>query len=177
MNYKAGDKVSIKATVENVSDDIVRIYAEGYGERSFNLEYAPIEQKTYEQGLADAWELAKKIYDTTHADRNKIFGMDNSCNGIKNVFEMFTPQEALAKIEAYEKEKEIKVGDEVFPFVDLQDDSMKNDKKNYGVVTGIYPNMYQVLMKNGDCCDFIKEKCEKTGKHIDIEGILKQIGE
>lgn len=127
-----------------------------------------LKSEAYIRGLNDAWELAKKIYDTTHADRNKIFGLDNSCNGIKNVFEMFAPQEALAKIEAYEKEKEIKVGDEVF-FV--------AEPTLCGVVTRIKSGIY-VMWGDGSCGTISNpETIKKTGKHIDIESLLKQIGE
>lgn len=66
-------------------------------------------EKTYEEGLQDAWELAKKIdlFDTE--ERTKIFGYITS----EYIKEHYTVQEALAKLKAYEEEKEIKVGDVV----------------------------------------------------------------
>ena len=74
---------------------------------------AVCESKAYNKGLEDAWELAKKLWLPTgyggleHTEVMKVFECDY-CLIAKN----YTPQEALAKIEAYEKEQEeIKVGD------------------------------------------------------------------
>lgn len=163
--YKAGDKVSVKATVESVMDDCVRIYAEGYGERSFNLEYAPIEQKTYEQGLADAWELAKKIYDMKCDAIEEIFGVES---GFYEVIRNFTYEDCRDKIEAYEFMQRIQEGDVV---------EASNGLK--GVVVKILPGGgLNIIHENGlfsaDCPDV---KYKKTGKHLEIAELLRQIGE
>ena len=171
--YKVGDKVLVKATVEKVTDDYVRIYAEGYGERSFGFDNAPVEHKTYEQGLADAWELARKIATETKDggipcdDMCVMFGTDI----IPIIFEKFTFKDCLAKIEAYEKEKEIKVGDEVvhgegsfqtkFTVTFFESNKVEGFDKNGNTHSFCYPNPY----------------IKKTGKHIDIESLLRQIGE
>lgn len=69
----------------------------------------------YELGLSDAWEAARKI---EMEPNNGGLSFDEMSNIFKKtsagaVFEDYTPQEAIAKIKAYEDSKEIKRGDEV----------------------------------------------------------------
>jgi hypothetical protein len=169
--FKVGDEVFVKGKITGTQSgskykfDVRLCEAKHlfYSEK----EMIPV-SKNYEQGLADAWELAKKI------------GAEIDCGGLSNyeVFTMFgthctsevfgklTYEEALAKIEAYEKEKEIKVGDEV------------RCGNVYGVVTYSKNGYASVMWKDGS----IGDECEckdltKTGKHIDIESLLRQIGE
>lgn len=120
----------------------------------------------------EAWELAKEIYDFSCDKHETIFGVSG---GFYDVIRNFTIQEAKAKLDEWEN-KQIRVGDVVYCFADCDDDGWRNNEENYGVVTGIYPNTYHVLMKNGDCADFKKDELEKTGKHIDIQSVLEQIG-
>ena len=124
--------------------------------------------KTYEEGLQDAWELARKIWFPTGLGGIKnetvksIFGCD-----CFSVADKYTPQEALAKLKAYEEEKEIKVGDVV---------RLNNSKYTY-VVTVIYEERgltyYCGIAENGRW--FAQRDVTKTGRHIDIEIILGQI--
>lgn len=69
-----------------------------------NIETIPQEEvmkSAYNQGLEDAWELAKKIvvdcHDMTGEEFQHIFG----CY-LQGVFTDLTPQEALAKLKEYE---------------------------------------------------------------------------
>ena len=78
-----------------------------------------------------------------------------------------TPQEAKSRIEAWETENEIKIGDEV---------DICGDK---GIVTsfGTDGDRIHVLYFDGIVNSYRKDKdIKKTGRHIDIEGLLKQIG-
>lgn len=171
MGYKAGDEVFIRATVEKVTDDYVRIYAEGYGERSFSLANAPVEHKTYESGLEDAWELAKKIVlkaekgGFNYDDFVRIFGIGY----YTTLFEKMTVEEALAKIEAYEKEKEIKVNDIV----------KVKDERGLGIVTAVCPaGIVYVLWDDGGCGDYEPCELEKTGRTAEgLDLLLRQIKE
>lgn len=115
----------------------------------------------------EAWEIAKKIllypahggFNTTELE--EIFGRT------EHLWEL-TPQEAKAKIEAWEEEKEIKVGDEV---------DVCGDK---GIVTsfGTDGDALHVLYFDGIVNSYRRDKdVKKTGRHIDIDGILKQIGD
>lgn len=133
----------------------------------------------YEQGLNDAWELVKKIVlkaekgGLNYNDFKNIFGVGDYVSVLENL----TPQEAIAKLKAYEEAQKIEVGDVVFCSLVAEDDNDTENKDNYGVVTGIYRDHYEILMKNGDTTGFKKENCKKTGKHLDLASILEQIGE
>jgi hypothetical protein len=120
------------------------------------------EEKTYEKGLADAWELAKKIqYSLTSAQIEEIFGMEDDAQ----VMNTYTPQEALAKIEAYEREKEIKPTDIV-----------EYNGKNW-VVTEVYKGEYSIW--NGKKV-IHTANVKKVGSAESIEPLaelLRQIGE
>lgn len=65
-------------------------------------------ENSYNEGLNDAWKLVKRAYKFTENARMKIFG----CTML-SLLESMTPQEALAKLEAYEAEKTIKQWDVV----------------------------------------------------------------
>ena len=119
--------------------------------------------KGLEDGRNDAWELARKIFTTDCATLQKVFGYSDEGQIIMTI----EPQEALAKLEAYEKK--IEVGDVV---------RLKGSDKEY-VVTTIDEDrcseIYCGVSKDGRW--FSQCNVEKTGKHIDIQSVLEQIGE
>lgn len=175
--YKVGDEVYVKAHV--VGTDAKPF--DGYGYKvqfldSVNKEWdwvsdKTISDKTYEQGLADAWELAKKFRvrqsdgGLSNSELLEIFGTTY----IDMIFKNHTYEEALAKIEAYEREKEITVGDVVYG---------DDDPESFGVVTRKDSFGFYVMWDDGSSGrDKKPESLHKTDKHIDIEGLLKQIGE
>lgn len=126
--------------------------------------------KTYADGLNDAWELARKVsldnYKGAYSvkELKNIFGFDS----LQGVFRHCSIQEALAKLEAYEKEQnEIKVGDVVerINFTELF------------VVSGFNEEIYTLINANGRCVCANVNQIKKTGKHIDIQSLLEQIKE
>lgn len=119
--------------------------------------------EAYNKGLNDAWELARKIDLFDGKERIKIFGYLTS----EYIKEHYTVQEALAKLEAYEKEQnEIKVGDVIICY----------DKE--GVVTKVDDNYFNIIYEDGSSDKISQIICkEKTGKHIDIQSLLEQIKE
>lgn len=125
----------------------------------------------YNMGLNDAWELAKKIEEKLQADREKIFNLGYSTE----IFQRLTPQEALTKLEAYEKEQvEIKVGDVV---------RFKKNPSCEILITATSRGLNGVHLQTGEFgrkgevhSDICKDYIEKTGKHIDISAILAEIG-
>lgn len=124
--------------------------------------------KTYEQGLEDAWRTINAIYHMTVRERKEVFCEQELCN----IFAM-TPQEALAKLEAYEKEQEeINVGDVVtiFPRSGGQYNAIVVYVKSEKYIDAIY--------SDGITTNNVPPKLyKKTGKHIDISSILEQIKE
>ena len=108
-------------TSADVEEAYNRGYDEGKGQawsdeiKKYEIEPEK-EREAYQRGVNDAWECAKKIaVDSAFGGISvkklfKIFGTYS----YHNVFEKYTPQEAIAKIAEYEKQKDvIKIGDEV----------------------------------------------------------------
>ena len=117
-------------------------------------------EKTYEQGLNDAWELIKKTEEMSDDDYYTCFG-ESVYDGITAL----TPQEALAKLKAYEER--IEVGDVVVHGGDTVFVVTKIDKLIMG---------YDKIGDIHSFC-FPNQFIKKTGKHIDITSILEQIRE
>ena len=189
--YNKGDKfvIEIDEVFRNDVDDIIHeeelyrirgfksLMFDDYGLDKLHQAITPAEdslvdkskvEEAYNKGLEDgrneAWELAKKLVLLDSSIGWKIFG---TCR-VLEVLENFTPQEALAKLEAYEKEQaEIKVGDVI---------ERTRDNKVI-VVCGISDVNYCGLMNDGrwTCLSF-EDEITKTGKHIDIQSMLEQIG-
>lgn len=137
-------------------------YAEGVKEglNSFDCEV----KKAYDKGLQDAWELARKTYNFSCNILKEIYGVDG---GFYDLIKNYTPQEALEILEAYEKSKQIQVGDVVY--ADDEPDS-------FGVVTWINEKLVYVMWDDGSCGDETNiEELHKTGRHIDISNLLEQI--
>lgn len=188
MKFKYGDNVLVKGKVLGIVGDGIEVSliddasnsnAMWFAEEQLipdmtNVETIPQEEvmkSAYDEGLNDAWKLVYRIREMDYAERITAFGND----ALFEILRENTPQEALAKLKAYEDSK-IEVGDEVICKALTEFDDRAN-KENYGVVTGIYSDHYEILMKNGDTTGFKLKECEKTGKHIDIQQILEQIGE
>lgn len=127
--------------------------------------------KTYEDGLNEAWELARKIGGIgnggyTISELSDIFGTCSS----GYIFDNLTVSEAM---DAIENSKRIKVGDEVV--------------NKYGwkrVVTNTHINGEVTLMdSNGDFYVYCKAEVsdldlKKAGRHFpQIEKVLQQLKE
>lgn len=131
---------------------------------------ADLLKTTYEEGLNDAWEMARKIrlYPSDGGisieDLGKIFGNQTHYDILRD----YSAQEAIEKIKAWEDKNEIKVGDEV-----VYSDGIK------GIVVGISNNAGQISVLNNEYDVpqlLIKNNATKTGRHFDqIEEVLKQM--
>ena len=134
-----------------------------------------MKKEAYEKGLNDAWELARKICGEANSKNSnltgkqlgEIFGYSHS----GTIMDNNTYQQALAKIEAYEKSQQIQVGDVVrsilgneYLVITREDD---DSDYNYGVID---LNTMTVDRITGILSNF-----KKTGQHIDISSILEQI--
>lgn len=128
--------------------------------------------EAYNQGLQDAWELAKGVVLKVSRggfDEKKIIDIFGSID-YAEIFNS-NPQEALAKIEDYEQE--IKVGDVVMYFntdteflvIDKDDTSSSYD---FWVINLETFKLDRIMNK--------PEYFKKTGKHIDIQQIFDGIG-
>lgn len=168
-DFNIGDKVFLECEVreKDMSDDTYRLTYEdcsdGYSITDFvkdDVLHTPDE--AYNKGLDDAWELAKKIVLPDHLggytvdELKDIFGK----NTFASLMNTFTPQEALAKVKAYEEHNEIKVGDVV----------RSKGCNVEGIITKISEIKIYRLFKDGSCDSIstkVKEDLEKTGRHFD----------
>lgn len=168
MKYKPGDEVFIKAEITDVSDCSERPYFVAPDCRSINWvsedKFIPM-GKTYEMGLNDAWELLHKVYDMECDVIEEIFGV-SGC--FYDVIKNFTYEDCRDKIEAYEREKEIKVGSIVTGISGAK-----------GVVTRVCGrNSFYVMWSDGSCGAPSKEDLKSAGKIAEsLTDLLRQIGE
>ena len=194
--YKVGDKVFFEGVIIDTeanstfpyrvkfsdgSDEIFReeilcffnTYEDGYkdgykkGKKEALMEVVNCEDAKYNQGLNDAWELAKKLYNLDCNTLEDIYGVDG---GFYGLMKEYTPQEALAKIEAYEESKAIKVGDVVKVRTGA-------GSEHLGVVTQITANQNCacIVYADGSTEMNTANNMTKTNKHLDIEHLLEQI--
>ena len=119
------------------------------------------------EGQQEAWELAKKIalveseggYSSEELD--EIFGR---CQYLIEIFNL-TYTEAAAKVAEWErKKKEICVGDVV------------EFGKYCGVVVGAGEVYVKGFTSDWTPFQWMKKDCTKTGRHIDVDAWLAQIG-
>ena len=145
--------------VLNAKIDAYELYGDQHEE-----EYS----QAFNQGAETAWELARKINDMDIYDTEEIF-IEAGAFHLGNVLENYTYPEAAAKVAEWEKAKEeVKVGDVL---EDIADRSVKC------VATSLYPgNKAYLVFNDGSAGMNDLEHFKKTGRHMDIDGFLKQIG-
>ena len=119
-------------------------------------------------GQNESWELARKIViqnGYSSCDLYEIFGKSD----LQHVLENYTYTEVTAKVAEWEKAKEeIKDGDVLEGIYD-------NEVKC--IVTNLCPdNMAYLVFDDGTAGVYELDNLKKTGRHIDIDGFLKQIG-
>ena len=166
MGYKVGDEVLVKA---RIIEDCIGICGsktqEGIVFNAKKENLFPVSDMTAEE----AWEIARKIVLLENEggipakDMVHMFGVKFP----RDIVREYSVQEVKTKIEAWEAENEIKVGDEV---------DICGDK---GIVTsfGTDGDRIHVLYLDGIVNSYRRDKdVKKTGRHIDIDGLLKQIG-
>lgn len=129
-------------------------------------------KEAYNEGLDDGrnevWEWIKKLCNMPSEGRIKMFGGNYSAITIVG---NHTPQEVLAKLDAYEKEQaEIKIGDVV---------KVDGTNKDCGIVIAINEIEKKARLMYVDTSFRVNEwylaDLKKTGKNIDIQKILEQI--
>ena len=186
MKYKVGDTVLVQATIVDIDDEApieewpIRVrfcYGEELRYNEEDLFELPKPDKTHEQGLEDAWELAKKI-----AMEKQNGGFDSyeivdifGLNDMDAIFMSYTPQEALAKLKAYEKEQEEKRKAEKMAKINV------GDVVKYDGIQAVVMDMDTVgnvaLFTENACIESWIPQClvKKTSKNIDVESLLGQI--
>lgn len=166
MGYKVGDEVMVKV---RIIEDCIGICGlktqEGIVFNAKKENLLPVSDMTAEE----AWDIARKIVlledegGIPVKDMVHMFGVKFP----RDIVREYSEHEVKARIEAWEAEKEIKVGDEV---------DICGDK---GIVTsfGTDGDRIHVLYLDGIVNSYRKDKdIKKTGRHIDIELLLNKIG-
>lgn len=169
MEYKVGDEVLVKVKINYID------------RRSSSMPYEVKEKNNKKNSPAtiwirkediqpepvmtaeEAWEIARNLFaNYSNTELDEIFGKGWTYPKLMKM----TPKQAKARIEAWEAEK-INVGDVVMIF------------DEYGIVTRVdaETGFFNVLKESGCTGSYKKIEIKKTGRHIDIGGVLKQIGE
>ena len=130
-----------------------------------NEHYGQMQDEAYQRGLEDAWEAAKKLFSSmADSDIEKAFPIEWNNGGFKALMNL-QPQEAIAKLKAYEdKQKDrIEVGDEV----------ATETGKKYTVVSFGDGGTVCGFNMDGKWTGWKPKEVTKTGKHYDIQSILE----
>ena len=173
MGYQVGDEALVKA---RIIEDCIGICGlkiqEGIVFNAKKENLLPIPDMTAEE----AWEIARKI--VLLEDEGGISAKDMvHMFGVKfprDIIREYSVREVKTRIEAWEAEKEIKVGDVVRVTLGKLDEG----ETDTALITWVHENnWYDLIMKNGLGWTYVNgERIKKTGRHVGIEGILKQIG-
>lgn len=173
MKYKVGDEVLVKAKIIGCSEN--GIY-DVMANRATILETSLIDKihireddivPVPDMTAEEAWKLAIKLRYMDFEDKIELFNLDPSPSreAWLEIMENMSPESVRDKIIAWEAAKEIKVGDVVEREGDI------------GVVTNIFEDGFSnVLLENGETRVYQLIRLKKTGRRIDITGLLNQIG-
>lgn len=135
------------------TDESVELKAEGEGQR----------MKTYEDGLNEAWEAARKVVCDNNYNYEELGNIFDTIS-IDAILSDYTASEVIDKIKNHE---EIKIGDEVIDSI---------GKKS--VVLRVHGEYITVIEYDGVASRWKKESFKKTGRHFpQIEEVLKQMQE
>ena len=113
--------------LECVNDSYNNGYTQGYEDGYAKAcETELKDEKGYQRGLRDAWKCVEKLFNIGAFDRlHEIFGYQYAVSVVSN----FTPEEAIERLNNYEKNiAEIHIGDVVYNL----------DPQNERIVTAIY---------------------------------------
>lgn len=138
-----------------------------------NEHYGSLQDEAYQAGLNDAWEAARKLFSSmADSDIEKAFPIEWNDGGFRALMNL-QPQEAIAKLKAYEDEHSdcIEVGDEVEwdgdCFIVTKIFQPRNMKEQCDGIDDDGSVYHDILM----------EDLKKTGKHYDIQSILEAMRE
>lgn len=164
MKYKVGDKFLQEIEVIRIVEDDQCPYKMLPDGGEWSEAALDNLRRPDDMTVEEAWEIAKKIFlypkdgGFNATELEEIFGRT------EHLWEL-PPQEVKAKIEAWEAEKKIKVGDVV-----------KTKESTKAVVIETYRQYIDVWTESGYVEKWHKDKAIKTGKQINIQGLLEQIG-
>ena len=166
------DMEPLKAEIKRLAEEITRLLEE-------NKELKERVEKANRTSLSggriagqnEAWELAQKVYllpESGGYHNNELIEIFDTAS--KGEILRYTYAEAAAKVEEWENAKEIiKRGDIIRNKYNTSSKFCVTDIGCDGHLYGV--GRYGLIYNNQD-----PEYWEKTGRHIDIDSFLKQIG-
>lgn len=140
------------------------------GKKAFDLLESE-RNSEYQRGLNEAWEAARKLFSSmADSDIEKAFPTEWN-NGGFNALISLQPQEAIAKLKAYEDKQKaddkIKVGDVVMI------KQFKHPENHLFVVTKVSDESVWGVEGDGSWNYWAINEVIKTDKHFDIQKILE----
>lgn len=174
--YDVGDTVYVKAKVNSFINSYLVDVEVGCTNTFVDRQYVYSEKRFrsgYDTGVEDAWNTARMICNNVYnggissEDLKEIFGTEEPSHIIQDN----TMQDAVEKINTWKEEKIIHVGDVV---------KFRDEDNNYiGVVISFNKfthGIANILTSGGGLMVETDERLTKTGRTIDIAGLLEQIG-
>ena len=159
-----------EAKIHRQAAEITRLLAENVKLKAVNGNVIWEIEQAFDRGCNEAWELARKIASSD----GRL-----SSSELVEIFNAFLPRdilsentypEAAAKVAEWEKAKEeIKRGD-------IIRNKYSTSSKFCVTDIGCDGHLYGVGRYGSTYSNKNPEDWEKTGRHIDIDGFLKQIG-
>lgn len=118
------------------------------------------------EGQEEAWKLAHKMSRMGFDEAAECFPDYDLPLGMSSLTKKYSYSEAAAKVAEWERKKEeICVGDVV------------EFEGSYGVVVGVGECYIKGFTSDWTPFQFMKKDCTKTGRHIDVDAWLAQIGD
>ena len=117
------------------------------------------------RGQEEAWKLAHKMSRMGFDEAAECFPDYDLPLGMSSLTKKYSYSEAAAKVAEWERQKEeIHVGDVV------------ECEGSYGVVVGVGECYIKGFTSDWTPFQWMKQSCTKTGRHIDVDAWLAQIG-
>lgn len=162
MSYEIMHNVMVEGILQNKAAGMSRVVVGGNDVMVSDKYVHLMPTKTYEDGLNEAWETARRIVlQLTYGELQKIFAIED----IEDTFKNFTAAEAAAKIAAWEDGKQLRVGDVV-----------ERNEGELGVVTEVLKEECCVMWSRRDISFECQSVLTKTGRTVDIKSVLEAIG-
>lgn len=170
--FKVGDEVLLKGTVIEIDYDFGILVDTSLGRISALREDLFLfreDDKTYEQGLEEGWELAEKVISMSHEERDNILGTNLDNHSIDCIMDSFTAAKVKEKFEQYDRLHNIRVGDKVIS---------EGFSGGTGLVTFINPvrKTADILLRSGKVIKNVNIKTLlKVSGHVDMCELLNKL--
>ena len=150
--------------IKRQAEEITRLLAENEKLKAENGNVIWEIEQAFDRGCNSDWKLAQKITLDSGYSMDELKEIFNS-PFLREILDL-TYTEAAAKVAEWERKKEeICVGDVV------------ECEQHYGVVVGAGECYIKVFTSDWTPFQWMKQDCTKTGRHIDVDAWLAQIGD